>query len=211
MLRECKEHGFFRGDKCPFCNARSKFLMSEQELDKLGRILAGCLRHFPEKYGLKIDKQGWVSLDDFLESVKTFERNLQWLRKHHIRGLIATDPKGRYELKGDFIRATYGHTVDVELDLPTQDIPSKLYYPATSEEVDILLETGLKPSDRKKVHLSISVEKAVEAGVRRCEKPHILEVDAKSMVENGFVIQRAGKTVFVTSEVPAKFLKKKEI
>ena len=28
--------------------------------------------------------------------------------------------KGRYEVRGNTVRATYGHTVEIELDLPTK-------------------------------------------------------------------------------------------
>ena len=73
------------------------------------------------------------------------------------------------------IRATYGHTIDVNLDdLPIADI-DEFYYPVTEEEVDIIIEGGLHPTDRKKVHLSGSIEKALEAGKVRTERPLILE------------------------------------
>ena len=50
MLGECAEHGYFRGDGCPICGRKGKFLMSDRELDSLGRIIAGVLRHFPDKW-----------------------------------------------------------------------------------------------------------------------------------------------------------------
>jgi putative RNA 2'-phosphotransferase len=108
------------------------------------------------------------------------------------------------------VRATYGHSLDVELDLPTDNIPDRLYYPATEEEVPIILETGLKPSDRKHVHLSLAPENAEDAGTHRTEKPVILKVDAKGAVAGGAVIKRAGKTVFITKEIPAEFLSRFE-
>ncbi len=49
MLGKCDEHGYYRGETCPVCNTKGKFLMSDRELDSLGRIMAGVLRHFPEK------------------------------------------------------------------------------------------------------------------------------------------------------------------
>ena len=45
------------------------------------------------------------------------------------------------------------------------------YYPVTEEEIDIILEGGLNPIDRKNVHLSGSIEKAIEAGKVRTEDP----------------------------------------
>ena len=62
MLAECKDHGYFRGETCPKCNEKGKFLMTDRELNSLGRIMAGVLRHFPDKMGLMMDGHGWVDI-----------------------------------------------------------------------------------------------------------------------------------------------------
>lgn len=208
MLRECKSHGYFRGEACPVCGEKGKFLMNEKELDQIGRTMAGALRHFPEKFGLKMDSQGFVNLRDFVNALKLHQRRYHWLRPHHIIAIIETDPKGRYQLSNDMIRATYGHTIEVDLRLPTDEIPEKLYYPTTPEEADIILETGIKPSDRKFVHLSKTYKDAVIAGSVRTDTPIILEVDAKRAIADGIVIQRAGKTVFLVDGIPPHYLKR---
>ena len=211
MLRECKDHGYFRGDICPLCGQEGRFLMSADELESIGRMMAGTLRHFPEKFELKMETNGFIDLREFIDALQRTRRRLQWLRPHHIVAIIETDPKGRYEYRDGKIRATYGHSIDVELDLPTDDIPDQLYYPTTQEEVDIVLETGIKPSDRKKVHLSKTYENAAEAGRVRTPNPVILEIDAARAIASGLVIMKAGKTVFLVDNVPHEFLKKAEI
>ena len=210
MLRECREHGYFRGEECPICGEEGKFLTNERELDNLGRLMAGVLRHFPERFGLRMDDHGWVDIREFITATQARRRDLHWLRPHHLQALIETDPKGRYQYKNGTIRATYGHSFDVELELPTNDIPEVLFYPTTEEEVDILLETGIRPSDRKMVHLSKTYEDAETAGKHRVESPIILSVDAQNAMDSGIVIQRAGKTVYITGEVPPEHIKKAE-
>ncbi len=210
MLRECREHGYFRGEDCPICGEEGKFLSSSIEIDHLGRLLAGVLRHFPERFGLRMDDHGWVDMREFIQAIQLRRSDLHWLRPHHIHALIETDPKGRYQSKNGAIRATYGHSFDVELELPTDNIPNLLFYPTTEEEVDILLETGIRPSDRKMVHLSKTFEDAEIAGKHRVEAPIILSIDAKKAIEKGIVIQRAGKTVFITDSIPSEYLKKAE-
>jgi putative RNA 2'-phosphotransferase len=210
MLRECTEHGYFRGYQCPVCKNKGKFLMNTQELESLGRMMAGVLRHFPEKFNLEMDEMGWIDLMQFITALKHRRPEYHWLRQHHILAIVKSDPKGRYQLEEDKIRATYGHSLDIELDLPTDKIPGKLYYPATEEEVELLLETGLKPSDRKMVHLSKTYKDAEIAGKHRVENPIILEIDAKKAIKKGAIIKRAGTTVFVTRDIEPDFILKLE-
>ncbi len=210
MLRECTAHGYFRGDVCPVCGEPGKFLMSDQELERIGRTMAGALRHFPEKFGLHMDEQGFVPMREFIFAIKKYNPRYHWLRPHHIIALIETDPKGRYQSSTDLIRATYGHTIELDLRLPTDNIPDHLFYPTTEEEADIVLETGLKPSDRKLVHLSKTYADAFRAGRVRTDMPVILDIDAKAAMDSGLEIQRAARTVYLIGEVPAEFLSRAE-
>jgi len=208
MLSECDEHGYFRGETCPICEEKGKFLMNENELNSLSRILAGALRHFPEKLGLMMDGKGWVDIESLIEAVGTGRSGFKWLRPHHIEALVETDPRGRYQIDGGMIRATYGHTIEVELnDLPLAEI-DEFYYPVTEEEIDIILEGGLQPIDRKKVHLSGSIEKAKEAGRVRTEEPIILKIDGKKAKKDGLNIYHAGTDVYITDGIDAKYISK---
>ena len=208
MLKECRSHGFFRGEICPNCGDESKFLLNDRELELLGRTMAGILRHFPERYGLDMDEQGWVDLRDFVTAVQIRHKKFRFLKPHHVLGIIDTDPKGRYQFLEGKIRATYAHSCDVDLNLPTDDIPEILYFPTTEEECSILLEIGLKPSDRKMVHLSRTLPSAMEAGRVRVNDPVILEVDAEKATDEGVEIGKAGKTVYTTKDVPPDYLRR---
>ena len=207
MLRECKSHGYFRGDVCQECGEEGKFLMNEHELNRIGRIMAGVLRHFPEKFGLEMDEHGWIEVEDIVRQIRRQKEKLHWLKPHHIEAIVLTDPKGRYQVDKDRVRATYGHSIEVDLDLPTDNIPDTLFYPVTEEELDVVLERGLQPTERKWVHLSRTLQNAQEAGQRRGDNPIILAIDAQPAIKGGTVIKQAGKTVFICEEVPAKFLR----
>ena len=108
------------------------------------------------------------------------------------------------------LRASTPHTVEVNLDLPTENIPESLFYPVTIEEAAIVLEVGLKPSDRRKVHLSRTAADARAAGSVRTPNPIILAVDTARARERGIVIMQAGKTVFLVDAVPPEFLRRHE-
>ena len=82
------------------------------------------------------------------------------------------------------------------------------FYPVTEEEADIIIEGGLHPTDRKKVHLSGSIEKAIEAGKVRTDEPLILKIDGKLAKKDDMKIYHAGKDVYVTDGVDAKYISK---
>ena len=210
MLKECAQHGYFRAETCPVCAQPGRFLMNDRELDHLGRILTGILRHFPDRYQLTMDPQGWIALPQIVRAITQRHPAYHWLRVQHLVAIAETDAKGRYEVREDRNRATYGHTLEIDLDLPTENIPNRLYYPVTEEETAIVLEVGLRPSDRKKVHLSKTAEDARAAGSVRTPDPVILEVDAERAREAGIVIKQAGKTVYLVDQVPPSFLRRLE-
>jgi len=211
MLKECAQHGFFRAEACPVCGQAGRFLMNDRELDHLGRVLTGILRHFPDRYGLEMEPHGWVSLPAIVRAISQKHPAYHWLRVMHLVAIAETDAKGRYEVREEKVRATYGHTVDVELDLPTENIPDLLFFPVTPEEAAIVLEVGLKPSDRKKVHLSKTAADAQAAGRVRTPEPVILAVDTQKARGGGLVIMRAGKTVYLVDQVPAEYLSRHDM
>lgn len=206
MLRECSEHGYFREEKCPYCGSEGKFLLSDRELSWFGRTLTGILRHFPEKFDLEMDIKGWVNIDDIITNVKMKNHHARWLKPEHIIAIAKTDDKGRYQMKMGKIRSTYGHSIEVSLDLPTDNIPESLYYPSSQEEAEILLETGIRHSDRAMVHLSDTRVSAREAGSHRIKDPVILRIDTSGAIDEGIVIQRAGKHVYISDFIPSEHL-----
>ena len=204
-MKECDVHGYYRDESCPVCGEQGKFLMNDFEMERLGRTMAGILRH--GRFELEMDDQGFVDLRDMIAAIQDSNRKMHWLRPHHVIALIETDPKGRYQVSGDMIRATYGHTIPLDLNLPTDDVPEVLFYPTTEEEVDIILETGLMPTDRTMVHLSKTYDDAYNAGSVRVENPIILAIDTILCSDEGFEIGKAGKTVFLCKQVPPQCMK----
>ena len=208
MIRECADHGYYADDHlCPACNSEGKFIMRTGERDSMARRLALALRHAPEKFNLEMDINGWIDVKDMIKQFKgSNEKRYHWLRPHHFRAISETDPKGRYEVRGNVMRATYAHTVEIELDLPTDNIPEALYYPCSPDECDNLLELGVKPSGRSHVHLSASIRSAAEAGHVHHTLPTLLEVDTARMVAAGETIWHAGITVYLADKAPAEYL-----
>ncbi|MBR2254445.1 MAG: RNA 2'-phosphotransferase [Candidatus Methanomethylophilaceae archaeon] len=204
MIRECEEHGYFRAENCPFCGEEGKYIMSDAEVERIGRSLAGILRH--GKYGLEMDSQGFVSMRDIINTIRDRNPRMGWLRVRHLEALINTDPKGRYAISGSKVRATYGHTLDLDLNLDCRNIPEMLFYPVDRDEAESIVKEGLFPSDRAMVHLSLTYNDAVRAGSVRMDDPTILMIDTEACIDAGFPIGHAAKTVYLCKEVPPEAL-----
>ena len=207
MLRQCSAHGYFIGLNCPVCNEEGKFIMSDREMSGIGRLMAGVLRHFPEKFNLEMDINGWINIGSMTDSFKEQRHYYHWLRPWHFKAICECDDKGRFQIEGDMIRATYAHSVEIELDHPTDDIPEALYWPCNPEEIETYLELGLKPSEKQNyVHLSKTIRNAMEAGHVHIHRPSIIEIDTTRSIADGHVIYRAGTTVFLTEAVLPSYI-----
>lgn len=205
QIRKCPVHGYFKGTSCPQCGEEGKFILSEEEVDILGRTITKILRHKPEKYHLEIDEHGYVNIDEMVQEIRFYNRRLHFVGPSHIYAVVLTDGKGRYQLSDNkrYLRATYGHTIDVDLsDLPSDGIPEILYYPTSEEEFDILKENGILPSDRRWVHLSSSAEKAYIAGLYHFDSPLLIPIKSDVVLESGEKIYHAGQEVFICKFVP---------
>ncbi|HII31459.1 MAG TPA: RNA 2'-phosphotransferase, partial [Candidatus Poseidoniaceae archaeon] len=87
--------------------------MSDREAGSLGRMLALVLRHAPEKFNVEMDINGWVSTRELADSISSQRRHYHWLRGWHFEAIASADEKGRYQVEGEMIRATYGHSIEI--------------------------------------------------------------------------------------------------
>ena len=202
MIKKCLNHGFFRGETCA-CGESGSLILNDEQTERLGRFIAGALRHFPDDLGLAMNQHGWVDVDVLCDAMRT---RYKWANKEKLFSIIESDEKGRYEVKGNKIRARYGHSVDVDLDYPENTLP-ELYYGASREEVDILLEKGIKPIKQRYVHLSTSVDKAREVASIHTEDPVLLAINAEEAQKDGVSLLSATENIVLAEEIPAKYLR----
>ncbi len=201
MIKKCQNHGFFRGETCA-CGDPGTLILNDEQTERLGRFISGALRHFPDDLGLAMNQHGWVDVEFLVDAMRT---RYKWSNREKLFSIIESDEKGRYEIKGNKIRARYGHSVDIDLDHEENILP-ELYYGASREEVDILLEKGIKPVRQRYVHLSTSVEKANEVAKIHTEDPVIFVINAKEAHDDGFVLLMATENIVLADEIPPQYL-----
>ncbi|NHN62933.1 RNA 2'-phosphotransferase [Haloarcula sp. JP-Z28] len=213
-VRRCPEDGFFEGDTCPVCDGAGTHILDGARRRQLSKFVSGALRHFPEDAGIEVDKAGWTGFDALRVAV---ERQYDWADAAALAGVIATDPKGRFErtsvgneagiaTAGGRVRAAYGHSVDVTLDGTDDPVPATLYHGTAPRNVDSIREAGLKPMSRQTVHLSESAAAAREVGRRHAADPVVFVVDATAMQSDDRRIVKRGTETYTTDRVSPVYL-----
>jgi putative RNA 2'-phosphotransferase len=177
--------------------------MDERRTVKVSKYLSKHLRHQPERIGLRLDEGGWVAIDTLLEAAAAHGFRLTRDELVHV---VATNDKQRFAIDGARIRASQGHTVEVDLGLPPAAPPPYLYHGTVARNVGPIRSEGLRPMDRHDVHLSADRETAVRVGARR-GSPVVLAVDAAAMHRAGHVFHVSANGVWLTRAVPPSYLR----
>ena len=81
-------------------------------IERITRSLAYMLRHKPEEFDLKLDREGFADLNEVVQALN--ERLGEPIEEEDVREAIETGDRQRYEIREDEIRALYGHSIDVE-------------------------------------------------------------------------------------------------
>lgn len=178
--------------------------MNEKEIKSTSKFLSLVLRHSPETIHLKLDENGWANVDELITKCNQHQKKLD-LELLNI--VVETNDKKRFAFNENKtkIRASQGHSIEVELNLK-ETLPLEFLYHGTIEaSIDGIKEKGLQKMSRQHVHLSKDKETAIKVGSRR-GKPIILKVEARRMQEEGFKFYLSENEVWLTDEVPAKYI-----
>ncbi|MFE5481517.1 RNA 2'-phosphotransferase [Streptomyces sp. NPDC056527] len=175
----------------------------ERRTVKVSKYLSKHLRHQPERIGLVLDANGWTEIDTLLRAAAEHGFPISRAELDHV---VAANDKKRFAIEGTRIRASQGHTVTVDLDLPPAEPPAYLYHGTVASHLDAIRAEGLRPMARHHVHLSPDRETATRVGARR-GRPVVLSVDAGAMHRAGYVFHVSANGVWLTDTVPPKFLR----
>jgi putative RNA 2'-phosphotransferase len=200
---KCEDDELYFTDNCPSCGSDGKHIVSSSKRRQISKFLSGLLRHFPEDYNLKISNRGWADTTDVFDALKNKYSDMT-LDK--IYAVVSMDDKGRYEVNNGKIRATYGHSVDVNLEANNDAVPDVLYHGTSEDAVPSIMSDGLKPMSRQHVHLTDDEDEAQNVGGRHSKDVVLLIVNTVDMMNDGIDIVKRGKMVYTCDKVPSKYI-----
>lgn len=172
---------------------------------RVSKFLSYVLRHHPETIGLHLDDHGWAHIEELSEKANREGYNLD---KFLIQDIIASGDKQRFILSSDkqYVRAAYGHSIEVDLKLDPKEPPVTLYHGTSRRHVSSILMKGIHSASRNFVHLSAKAKDARKVGSRH-GKPVVLQVESLTMFRQdySFFQSESEAGVWLTKEVPAAY------
>ena len=177
--------------------------MQQERSVKVSKYLSKHLRHQPERIGLALDEGGWVEIDTLIAAAAAHGFRVTRDELHHV---VATNDKRRFAVDGTRIRASQGHSIDVDLGLPPATPPPYLFHGTVARHLEAIRTEGLRPMNRHDVHLSPDRATATRVGARR-GRPVVLSVDAAAMHRAGHVFHVSANGVWLTKAVPSRYLR----
>lgn len=187
-------------------NKLAKQVKNSTKMDilSLGKFFSYVLRHNPSAVGITLDNNGYANVDELIVGVQKSGRQMDMATLEEI---VITDEKGRFSFDGykTKIRANYGHSICVDLQLQEQTPPNVLYHGTAEKYVESIKENGLHKKARNFVHLSADCETAQKVGARH-GKPIVLEINARLMAKDGYRFYLSTNGIWLTDVVPAKYI-----
>lgn len=179
--------------------------MGEKEISKYISLI---LRHRPDTIGISLDEHGWADVEEMLEGIN---KTGTVIDKALLEKIVKEDNKQRYSFNDEhtLIRANQGHSIPVDVGLE-EVIPPEILYHGTGEKfVSSIDQQGLIPKSRLYVHISGDKDTARTVGMRH-GKPVVYKIKSGDMHIDGYVFYKSVNGVWLTKEVPPKYLEKEK-
>ena len=178
--------------------------MEKRHVVRLSKFLSLVLRHKPEEIGIRLNDGGWVEIAQLLTACG---RHGVDLTSGDLSEVVATNDKQRFAISDDglSIRASQGHSIEVDLGYEPAVPPDVLYHGTAERFLSSIQQKGLVNGNRQHVHLSTNVETARKVGGRH-GKPLVVTVNAARMCEDQFAFYLSANSVWLTESVPPSYL-----
>lgn len=169
---------------------------------RASKYLSWLLRHHPPSC---MTEDGYVPVDFLIDLIN---RDVQKGFTHaDLETLVATNNKQRFAYNGakTHLRASQGHSIDVDLGMTAREPPSVLYHGTAEKFVESIMRTGILKQGRQHVHMTTNRHTAKTVGARH-GKPVVLVIDARRMHADGHHFFLSDNNVWLTDSVLPKYI-----
>lgn len=173
---------------------------------RLSKFMSLVLRHRAADFGLKPDAEGFVPLEALARiAAEQLGATLADVRR---LAEVGDGVKKRFEIRGELIRARYGHSLDLgtPVEYPPVEPPVVLYHGTTPHALAGIRAEGLKAMNRQYVHLSTTPDRAKEVAGRRTRRIVLLTIRAQAAHRAGVVFHAPEPQHYLARAIPVEFI-----
>lgn len=179
-----------------------------KELQRISRYLSKLLRHDPEE--LTMDDKGWINVSEILKKFN--------IKFNDLKLIVDTNDKKRFVFNNDCtkISAAQGHSSNIATEKQYPCITMSqgdfnLYHGTDKLTAEKILASTINTGARKHVHWTKNVELATKRAEQRKKQTKseavFIVLDGKKYMSDGNKIYVSENEVYLTEEIPAKYLR----
>lgn len=172
-------------------------------IEEISRLVVYVLGHKPYEFGLVPDKEGFVSVKEFLQAVHE-EPGWGYIRKGHINEILLSQDRSLFELDDMQIRVLERHW-HLDLENPAKVLPKILFIGIRNRAHPAVLKNGFRQKDEGYHILTHDKDMAKRIASRKDNKPVILEVMSDKAQKEGSLFFPFGK-LFLTKEIQERHI-----
>lgn len=171
----------------------------------VNKLVSKILRHEIEMYDINYNGDGWIKLDDLLDILNGVY-GCNNLSQSDIHSLITAFDKQRFEIKGDMIRALYGHSLKDKITKEIIQPPDILFHGTIEKNLHSILKNGLICGNRQYVHLAVNEIIAFQVANRRKGTVVVLKINSKKAYNSGVDFFKGNDKVILSEHIPSMFI-----
>lgn len=170
----------------------------------ISKLLSLALRHNPNALALHLDEHGYAKVSHVLKGLKTKGHDFS---REDLERLVLDNDKQRFAFNdgGDKIRASQGHSIQIDLGYQPKQPPDVLYHGTATRYLDSIHKRGILKGSRAYVHLSDNTTTALNVGGRH-GNPIVLSINASLMYEKQHEFYLSDNGIWLTDFVPSRFI-----
>jgi putative RNA 2'-phosphotransferase len=168
---------------------------------KKSKQLSHILRHHPEKFNIKLDKYGYAKIIDITNNTNMTADDIKIITRENDKQRFI------YDKTGTQIRATQGHSIDIEFVLKKLNPKKYLFHGTSSNNLLSIQRNGLNKMSRHHVHLSDDPDTALTVGQRHGHRQAIvLKINTFQMITDNFSFYKTENNVWLIDNIPNKYI-----
>jgi putative RNA 2'-phosphotransferase len=179
--------------------------MTPAQTTHISKFLSLVLRHEPEAAGIELDQSGWTDVQALLVGLAKAGKSVT---RAELDEVVTTNAKKRFEFSvdGTRIRASQGHSIEVDLQYEAKVPPTLLYHGTATRFLDSIRANGLLKMERHHVHLAAETRMTMQVGARHGH-PVLLTILAQAKHDAGHTFHLSTNGVWLVEHVPPQFIR----